>query len=116
MWATLQIGFYLTRDTLHRWRTRVSSPLARLSVAFFLSVCGLVFLSSYVISVKILRQRIHRSGGNLVVATEMVHDPAKRKAGRSVIPPAPEKYNLPQNTSCTCPYRQNAGVRREVRP
>ncbi len=94
MWATLQIGFYLTRDTLHRWRTRVSSPLARLSVVFFLSVCGLVFLSSYVISVKILRQRIHRSGGNLVVATEMVHDPAKRKAGRSVIPPAPEKYNL----------------------
>lgn len=94
MWATLQIGFYLTRDTLHRWRTRVSSPLARLSVVFFLSVCGLVFLSSYVISVKILRQRIHRSGGNLVVATEMVHDPAKRKAGRSVISPAPEKYNL----------------------
>lgn len=94
MWATLQIGFYLTRDTLHRWRTRVSSPLARLSVVFFLSVCGLVFLSSYVISVKMLRQRIHRSGGNLVVATEMVHDPAKRKAGRSVIPPAPEKYNL----------------------
>ena len=63
---------YLVRDTIHRWLMRISSPLARLFVVLFLSFCGLIFLSSYVIAVKVLRDRIRSSGADLVVATEYV--------------------------------------------
>lgn len=60
---------YLAKDTVNRWLTRVSSPLARVLVVFFLSLCALCFLGSYVISAKIIRDRIVREGGDLVHAT-----------------------------------------------
>ena len=59
---------YLIKDTVHRWFTRVSSPLARVLVVFFLSLCALCFLGSYVISAKVIRDRIIREGGDLVHA------------------------------------------------
>ena len=59
---------YLIKDTVHRWFTRVSSPLARVLVVFFLSLCALCFLGSYVISAKVIRNRIIREGGDLVHA------------------------------------------------
>lgn len=59
---------YLIKDTVHRWCTRVSSPLARVLVVFFLSLCALCFLGSYVISAKVIRDRIIREGGDLVHA------------------------------------------------
>lgn len=58
---------YLAKDTLHRWCTRISSPLARVLVVFFLSLCALFFLGNYVISTKIIRHQIVRQGGDLVV-------------------------------------------------
>lgn len=96
MWGAVQILFYLGRDTLHRWFMRLSSPMARVSVVFFLSVCGLVFLSSYVISVKVLRRQIHHSGANLIVVTEVQQNNTQRRTGRSLIPPRPEQYHLYQ--------------------
>ena len=60
---------YLAKDTIHRWFTRVSSPLARVLVVFFLTLCALASLGSYAISTKIVRDKIIRQGGNMVVAT-----------------------------------------------
>lgn len=94
MWGTLLIAFYLARDTVYRWFTRPSSPLARLSVVFFLSLCGLIFLSSYVISVKVLRQRIHRSGANLVVVAEYMERGSVHRSGHELVQPDPEQYDL----------------------
>lgn len=95
MRAFVLIVVYLTRDTLHRWATRFSSPLARLLVVFFLSFCGLAFLCSYVISVKALRQRINSGGADVVVAAEMVADgEGPAAAGDGLIPPRPQEYRL----------------------
>ena len=68
---------YLAKDTVNRWLSRVSSPLARVLVVFFLSLCALCFLGSYVISAKIIRDRIVSEGGDLVHAT-CYADTAKR--------------------------------------
>ena len=59
---------YLAKDTVHRWFTRASSPLARMLVVFFLSLCALFFLGSYVISAKAIRDKIRSRGGDLVAA------------------------------------------------
>jgi hypothetical protein len=63
---------YLVKDTVHRWFTRASSPLARVLVVFFLSLCALSFLGSYVISAKAIRDKIRSRGGDLVAAFFMV--------------------------------------------
>ena len=66
---------YLAKDTVHRWFTRASSPLARVLVVFFLSLCALCFLGSYVISAKAIRDKIRARGGDLVAAFFMLpHD------------------------------------------
>ncbi len=57
---------YLAKDTVHRWVTRVSSPVARVLVVFFLTLCALCFLGTYVITAKVLRDSIHQQGGDLV--------------------------------------------------
>lgn len=63
---------YLAKDTVHRWFTRASSPLARVLVVFFLSLCALCFLGSYVISAKAIRDKIRARGGDLVAAFFML--------------------------------------------
>ncbi len=74
---------------------RISSPLARLSVVLFLSFCGLIFLSSYVISVKVLRERIRSSGANLLIATEYVQtQKALSERGPSILSHRPEDYDF----------------------
>lgn len=60
---------YLAKDTVHRWLTRVSSPLARILVVYFLSLSALCALGSYAISTKLVRDKIIQRGGNLVYAT-----------------------------------------------
>ncbi len=57
---------YLIKDTVHRWVTRLSSPVARILVVFFLTLCALCFLGTYVISAKLLQDRIRSQGGDLV--------------------------------------------------
>lgn len=59
---------YLAKDTVHRWFARASSPLARVLVVYFLSLCALCFLGSYVISAKAIRDKIRSRGGDLVAA------------------------------------------------
>lgn len=59
---------YLAKDTIHRWFTRLSSPVARVLVVFFLTLCALCFLGTYVISSKVLHDRIRSQGGDLVHA------------------------------------------------
>lgn len=63
---------YLAKDTVHRWFTRASSPLARVLVVYFLSLCALCFLGSYVISAKAIRDKIRSRGGDLVAAFFML--------------------------------------------
>ena len=63
---------YLAKDTVHRWFTRASSPLARVLVVFFLTLCALCFLGSYVISAKAIRDKIRSRGGDLVAAFFMM--------------------------------------------
>lgn len=63
---------YLAKDTVHRWFTRASSPLARVLVVFFLTLCALCFLGSYVISAKAIRDKIRGRGGDLVAAFFML--------------------------------------------
>lgn len=60
---------YLAKDTLHRWMVRLSSPLARVLVVFFLSLCALCALGGYVLAAKIVRDKIVRQGGDLVCVT-----------------------------------------------
>lgn len=59
---------YLSKDTLHRWFSRISSPLARILVVYFLTLCALASLGSHVISAKIVQDKIVRKGGNIVGA------------------------------------------------
>lgn len=94
MWGTLLIVFYLARDTVYRWFTQMSSPLSRLAVVFFLSLCGLVFLSHYVISLKTLRKRIISSGAELIVATEVAPRGSVHRSSHSPVPYKPSEYEL----------------------
>ena len=66
MKSLILTAIYLAKDTLNRWVSRISSPLARVLVVFFLSLCALCFLGSYVITAKALRDKIRTQGGDLV--------------------------------------------------
>ncbi len=66
---------YLAKDTLHRWLTRLSSPVARVLVVFFLSLCALFFLGSYVISTKVIEERIRKQGADTVSLFARGNDP-----------------------------------------
>lgn len=72
MKSTLLIFFYLAKDAVHRWKTHVSSPLARVLVVFFLSLCALIILANFLVMTQSVEREIARSGGNLVVVSEMV--------------------------------------------
>ena len=66
MKSLILTALYLAKDTLNRWMSRISSPLARVLVVYFLSLCALCFLGSYVITAKALRDKIRTQGGDLV--------------------------------------------------
>lgn len=94
MRSALLILLYLLRDTLHRWLIRCSSPVARFLVVFFLSFCGLVFLSSYVLSVEMLQKQIARTGGNLLVAAELLPPGSVHGSGHGLLIPRPHEYEF----------------------
>lgn len=95
MKSSLLIIPYLARDTIHRWLMRISSPLARLFVVLSLSFCGLLYLSSYVIAVKVLRQRIHNSGADMIIASGYVRaQDTLVERGACIIPQQPKHYEL----------------------
>lgn len=94
MRSALLIFLYLLRDTLHRWLIRCSSPVARFLVVFFLSFCGLVFLSSYALSVEMLQKQIARTGGDLLVAVESLPPGSVHDVGHSLLIPRPHEYEF----------------------
>ncbi len=57
---------YLAKDTLHRWYSNIASPTARVLVVYFLTLCALFFLGSYVISTKMVREQIQKQGADTV--------------------------------------------------
>lgn len=69
MKSLILTALYLAKDTVHRWLTRLSSPLARVLVVYFLSLCALAALGSYAITAKVVRDRIRQQGGDLVAMT-----------------------------------------------
>lgn len=71
---------YLFKDTLHRWKERPASPLSRILVAFFLSLCALSFLANYVLSAKMLHDEIRKNGADLIIVFDTVRDgePSKK--------------------------------------
>lgn len=58
---------YLAKDTIHRWLARLSSPLARVLVVFFLTLAALAGMGSYAISAKIITDKIVDNGGDTVM-------------------------------------------------
>lgn len=69
MKSLILTSLYLLKDTLHRWCSRISSPLARVLVVFFLTLAALSGMGSYAISAKILIDKISTNGGNTVVVS-----------------------------------------------
>lgn len=71
---------YLVKDTLHRWKERPASPLSRVLVAFFLSLCALSFLANYVLSAKMLQDEIRKNGADLIIVFDTIKDgdPSKK--------------------------------------
>ncbi len=79
---------YLFKDTLHRWKERPASPLSRILVAFFLSLCALSFLANYVLSSKMLHEEIRRNGADLIIVFDTVRDgePSKKNLLQHELP------------------------------
>ncbi len=77
---------YLAKDTIHRWFSRISSPLARVLVVYFLGLCALCSLGSYALATKIVRDKIISRGGDMV----MVNMTAERDAGPISFPTSDE--------------------------
>ncbi len=95
MSARLFLLLYLLRDTLHRWCKRISSPLSRLLVVLSLSFCGLVFLSNYALSIRMLEDKITRSGADLLIAGEFLSgEKARVGHGRPLLSAVPGECEL----------------------
>ena len=80
---------YLFKDTLHRWKERPASPLSRILVAFFLSLCALSFLANYVLSAKMLHDEIRKNGADLIIVFDTVRDGDRAgvaRVGKTVFP------------------------------
>ena len=79
---------YLFKDTLHRWKERPASPLSRILVAFFLSLCALSFLANYVLSAKMLHDEIRKNGADLIIVFDTVRDgePSKKNLLQHELP------------------------------
>ncbi len=67
MHSLILTSLYLAKDTLNRWFTQLSSPLSRMLVVFFLSLCALTFLGTFVISTKLVQDKIQQQGADSVV-------------------------------------------------
>lgn len=88
MKSLILTSLYLFKDTLHRWKERPASPLSRVLVAFFLSLCALSFLANYVLSSKMLQDEIRKNGADLIVVIDTVRDgeSSKRNLLQHVLP------------------------------
>ncbi len=90
MKSLILTSLYLAKDTIHRWFSRVSSPLARVLVVYFLGLCALCSLGSYALATKIVRDKIISRGGDLVLVTMV----PSRESGCAHLPTAAELEEL----------------------
>ncbi len=60
---------YLAKDTIHRWFSRISSPIARVLVVYFLTLSALAALGSFVITLSVVRHELITRGADIVVST-----------------------------------------------
>lgn len=90
MKSLILTSLYLAKDTIHRWFSRVSSPLARVLVVYFLGLCALCSLGSYALATKIVRDKIISRGGDLV----LVNVSPSRETERAHLPTAAELEEL----------------------
>ncbi len=60
---------YLAKDTVHRWFSRISSPIARVLVVYFLTLSALAALGSFVITLSVVRKELVNRGADIVVGT-----------------------------------------------
>ena len=90
MKSLILTSLYLAKDTIHRWFSRVSSPLARVLVVYFLGLCALCSLGSYALATKIVRDKIISRGGDLV----LVNMSASRGAPQAQFPTLAEISEL----------------------
>ena len=81
MKSLILTSLYLFKDTLYRWKERPSSLLSRILVVFFLSVCALSVVATYVISTQTLRNEVRKNGGDMVIMSdfETKADPGKTR-------------------------------------
>jgi hypothetical protein len=79
MKSLILTSLYLCKDTLYRWKERPSSPLSRVLVVFFLSLCALSFLANYVLTTKMVVDEIRRQGGDLIVMSDLEDGTAPSK-------------------------------------
>lgn len=88
MKSLILTSLYLFKDTLHRWKERPASPLSRILVAFFLSLCALSFLANYVLSSKMLHDEIRRNGADCIVVIDSARDgePSKKNLMQHELP------------------------------
>ena len=68
MISSILTVLYLARDTIHRWFTRLSSPVSRFLVVYFLTFIALAGLGSYVITLNLVRTELLKQGGDIVVS------------------------------------------------
>ncbi len=68
MISSILTVLYLARDTIHRWFTRLSSPVSRFLVVYFLTFIALAGLGSYVITLNLVRMELLKQGGDIVVS------------------------------------------------
>lgn len=68
MISSILTVLYLARDTVHRWFARLSSPVSRVLVVYFLTLSALAGLGSYVITLNLVRDELLKRGGDVVVA------------------------------------------------
>ncbi len=68
MISSILTVLYLARDTVHRWFARLSSPVSRILVVYFLTLSALAGLGGYVITLNLVRDELLKRGGDIVVS------------------------------------------------
>lgn len=74
MKSLILTSLYLIKDTIFRWKERPSSPLSRVLVVYFLSLSALAILATYVISSRVLREKIRVNGADTLLVWDMEED------------------------------------------
>lgn len=73
----MRLSAYLVRHTVGRWRENPWSPVARLTVATLMSLLLSATVCLFDVSVRLLRDKLEKSGANTVVVNRFVYGAAQ---------------------------------------